>query len=189
MPAGFDLITTFDVIHDLPHPVEALGSDPHRARRRRHLPDGGTGRRASLVDNFNPRGVLIIGFSLLYCLPQSLVDGGLGLGAAWGPVRAEQSVPSGRIHPVRAAADRKPVQQLLPGRGMTGDQRHGLSHREPALRSVLGRRAGPPGRGSHRAAHSRSGRLAGIRAACSKRAPSNRFWPPATESGRRSARR
>jgi hypothetical protein len=45
--------------------------------------------RPSLDDNLHPRGALIRGFSLLYCLPQSLVDGGMGLGAAWGPVRAE----------------------------------------------------------------------------------------------------
>jgi SAM-dependent methyltransferase len=86
----FDLITTFDVIHDLPHPVEALG------RIRSALIEGGTylmmepAAEASLVDNFNPRGILTFGSSLLYCLPQSLVDDGMGLGAAWGPVRAEQ---------------------------------------------------------------------------------------------------
>lgn len=90
IPAGFDLITTFDVVHDLPDPVEVLG------RIRTALSDGGTylmmepAAGASLVDNFNSRGVLIMGFSLLYCLPQALVDGGLGLGAAWGPVRAKQ---------------------------------------------------------------------------------------------------
>ena len=86
----FDLITTFDVIHDLTDPVEAL------ARILNALDDHGTylmvepAAGTSLVDNLNPRGVLITGFSLLYCLPQSLVDGGAGLGAAWGPQRAER---------------------------------------------------------------------------------------------------
>ncbi len=90
LPGSFDLITTFDVIHDLPNPVEAL------VRIRAALSDAGTylmmepAAGAALVENFNPRGVLTIGFSLLYCLPQSLVDGGMGLGAAWGPLRAEQ---------------------------------------------------------------------------------------------------
>lgn len=90
LPTGFDLITTFDVIHDLPHPVEAL------ERIRAALADGGTylmmepAAQPSLVDNFTPRGILTFGSSLLYCLPQSLVDDGVGLGAAWGPVRAEQ---------------------------------------------------------------------------------------------------
>ena len=90
LPTGFDLITTFDVIHDLSHPVEVL------VRIRAALVDGGTylmvepAAGASLIDNFTPRGMLIFGSSLLYCLPQSLVDGGMGLGAGWGPVRAEQ---------------------------------------------------------------------------------------------------
>jgi SAM-dependent methyltransferase len=89
MVGKFDLITTFDVIHDLDHPVEALG------RILNALDDHGTylmvepAAGTSLVDNLNPRGVLITGFSLLYCLPQSLVGGGVGLGAAWGPQRAE----------------------------------------------------------------------------------------------------
>lgn len=90
LPSGFDLITTFDVIHDLPHPVEAL------ERIRSALVGGGTylmmepAAEASLVDNFNPRGILTFGSSLLYCLPQSLVDDGMGLGAGWGPIRAEK---------------------------------------------------------------------------------------------------
>ena len=90
LPTGFDLITTFDVIHDLSHPGEVL------ARIRAALAEGGTylmmepAAGPSIVDNFTPRGVLIQGFSLLYCLPQSLVDEGAGLGAAWGPARAEQ---------------------------------------------------------------------------------------------------
>ena len=90
LPGGFDFITTFDVIHDLPHPVEAL------ARIRSALAKGGTylmmepAAQPSLVDNYNPHGVLTFGFSLLYCLPQSLVEDGMGLGAGWGPIRAEQ---------------------------------------------------------------------------------------------------
>lgn len=90
LPTWFDLITTFDVIHDLPHPVEAL------ERIRSALIEGGTylmmepAAEPSLVDNFTPRGILTFGSSLLYCLPQSLVDGGAGLGAGWGPLRAEE---------------------------------------------------------------------------------------------------
>ena len=90
MAGDFDLITTFDVIHDLADPVEAL------SRILTALDQQGTylmvepAAGDSLIDNLNPRGVLLTGFSLLYCLPQSLVDNGPGLGAAWGPLRAEQ---------------------------------------------------------------------------------------------------
>lgn len=87
---GFDLITTFDVIHDLPDPYAVL------VRIREALNPGGTyfmmepNAGPTLADNINPWGTLLYGISVLYCLPQSLVGNGPGLGAAWGPVRAEE---------------------------------------------------------------------------------------------------
>jgi SAM-dependent methyltransferase len=87
---GFDFITSFDVIHDLPHPVEAL------SRIQAALKAGGTylmmepSAAPDLEDNFNPRGALLLGLSVIYCLPQGLVEGGLGLGTVWGPRRAEE---------------------------------------------------------------------------------------------------
>ena len=90
IPRGFDLVTTFDVIHDLADPKAVL------VRIREALNAGGTylmmepNVGASLAENLHPRGTLLYGISVLYCLPQSLVAGGPGLGAAWGPVRAEQ---------------------------------------------------------------------------------------------------
>ncbi|MGQ0847669.1 MAG: class I SAM-dependent methyltransferase [Actinomycetota bacterium] len=85
---GFDLITTFDVIHDLSHPLPAL-----QRIQEALTPDGtylmvepAAGPR--LEDNLSPRGTLLYGFGLLYCLPQSLVGGGAGLGVGWGPVKA-----------------------------------------------------------------------------------------------------
>lgn len=90
MPLGFDLVTTFDVIHDLPHPQRVL------ARIREAIKPDGTyllmepAVSPRLEENFNPHGALIYGFSLLYCLPQALANGGAGLGAAWGPVKAEE---------------------------------------------------------------------------------------------------
>jgi 2-polyprenyl-3-methyl-5-hydroxy-6-metoxy-1,4-benzoquinol methylase len=90
VPGGFDLITTFDVIHDLADPEAVLVSIKEA------LNPGGTylmmepNVGASLGENLHPRGTLLYGISVLYCLPQSLVSGGPGLGAAWGPVRAEQ---------------------------------------------------------------------------------------------------
>lgn len=89
LPNGFDLITTFDVIHDLSQPVKAL------SRIREVLNPEGVylmmepAAGPDLRDNLSTRGLLIIGTSVLYCLPQSLIGGGMGLGAAWGPRRAE----------------------------------------------------------------------------------------------------
>lgn len=86
---GFDLITAFDVVHDLADPAGAL------ARFREALDAGGTflmmepAVAARLEDNLEPRVALLYGISLLFCMTQSLAEGGAGLGTAWGPARAE----------------------------------------------------------------------------------------------------
>jgi 2-polyprenyl-3-methyl-5-hydroxy-6-metoxy-1,4-benzoquinol methylase len=90
IPDGFDLITAFDVIHDLPDPKAAL------ERVCQALKPEGTffmmepKAGPNLTDNMNPYGSLLYGISVLYCLPQSLVGNGPGLGTAWGPVEAEK---------------------------------------------------------------------------------------------------
>ncbi len=89
IPSGFDLITTFDVIHDLSDPYAVL------VRIKEALNPGGTyfmmepNAASTLSGNINPRGTLLYGVSVLYCLPVSQVGNGTGLGAAWGPVKAE----------------------------------------------------------------------------------------------------
>ena len=85
----FDLITTFDVVHDLAHPEAAV------ARFREVLAEDGTfllmepAVNAALEDNIEPRIALLYGVSLLFCMTQSLAEGGAGLGTAWGPEKAE----------------------------------------------------------------------------------------------------
>lgn len=85
----WDLVTTFDVVHDLPDPVTAL------RRIRAALADGGTYLMAEprvadeLRDNVgNPFARMLYGISCLLCVPQSLAQGGPGLGACWGEARA-----------------------------------------------------------------------------------------------------
>ncbi len=86
---GFDLITTFDVIHDL--------ADPRAGLRRIHeaLSDDGVylmmepQAESNLAGNLNPRGAMLYGISTLHCMTQSLAVGGEGLGAAWGRQLAE----------------------------------------------------------------------------------------------------
>lgn len=86
---GFDLITTFDVIHDLVRPREVLGCI------RSALAPGGTYLMVepavgdSLEENLNPGGALTYAMSTLHCMTVSLAHGGEGLGAAWGAKRAE----------------------------------------------------------------------------------------------------
>lgn len=80
----FDLITTFDVIHDLVDPLAGL-----KQIREALAPDGvylmmEPNASSNLEDNLNPRGALLYGVSTLHCMTQSLAHGGTGLGAAWG---------------------------------------------------------------------------------------------------------
>lgn len=88
---GYDLITTFDVVHDLPDPLGAL------RRIRAALSDGGTYLMVEpKVDDAlernreNPLGRMLSAMSCLHCVPQSLAQGGPGLGACWGPTRARE---------------------------------------------------------------------------------------------------
>jgi SAM-dependent methyltransferase len=86
---SFDLITTFDVIHDLAEPVAGL------TRIREALSGDGQylmmepNASSRLEDNLHDRGALLYGVSTLHCMTQSLAVGGEGLGAAWGREMAE----------------------------------------------------------------------------------------------------
>jgi SAM-dependent methyltransferase len=85
----WDLVTTFDVIHDLPDPAGAL------QRIRAALAVGGTYLMVepkvgeSLEQDLpNPFARMLRGMSCMHCVPQSLAQGGPGLGACWGEKRA-----------------------------------------------------------------------------------------------------
>lgn len=87
----YDLITTFDVIHDLPDPLGVL------ERIRCALKEDGTYLMVEpkvddrLENNRdNPFARLLFSISCLHCVPQSLSQGGPGLGACWGPGKARE---------------------------------------------------------------------------------------------------
>ena len=86
---GFDLITTFDVVHDLTNPLAGL------QRIREALRPNGSylmmepNASSKLEENLTDRGSLLYGISALHCMTQSLANGGAGLGAAWGTQQAE----------------------------------------------------------------------------------------------------
>ncbi|MDG2333414.1 MAG: methyltransferase domain-containing protein [Myxococcota bacterium] len=87
---GFDFITTFDVIHDVVDPLAVLG------QIRAALAEGGAYLMVEpqagddLEENLHSAGALTYALSTLHCMTQSLAHGGEGLGAAWGPGRAER---------------------------------------------------------------------------------------------------
>lgn len=82
LPECYDLITTFDVIHDMVDPRGAL-----RAIRKALKPDGTyllleINSKDKLEENFGPKGALFYGMSIMYCMTTSLAHGGEGLGTA-----------------------------------------------------------------------------------------------------------
>jgi len=80
LPEAFDVITTFDVVHDSADPLGLLRSI------RDALRPGGTYLCLEIncadqpADNVGPIASLLYGFSILYCMTTSLAQGGEGLG-------------------------------------------------------------------------------------------------------------
>ena len=81
----FDLVTTFDAIHDQAHPADVLRWI-HRALR-----PGGVYLCADIAASSNlednrehPLGPFLYAISTMHCMTVSLAYGGDGLGAAWG---------------------------------------------------------------------------------------------------------
>ncbi|KGN40568.1 class I SAM-dependent methyltransferase [Knoellia aerolata] len=103
--SGYDLVTTFDALHDMGDPVGA-------ARRvHRALADDGTWMVVEPVagdhveDNLNPVGRAYYGFSTLLCTPASLSqDVGLAIGTQAGPARIHDIVTAAGFGRFRIAA-------------------------------------------------------------------------------------
>jgi len=102
---GYDLVTTFDCLHDMGDPVGA-------ARHvRQSLSGDGTwmiveplaGDRVE--DNFNPFGRVFYGFSTLLCTPASLSqEVGLALGAQAGEARIRDVITTAGLTRFRRAS-------------------------------------------------------------------------------------
>ena len=80
IPEQYDVITTFDVVHDAADPLGLL-----RTIRRGLRTDGvyvclDINCSDKLEENQGPLGALFHGFSVLYCMTTSLAAGGAGLG-------------------------------------------------------------------------------------------------------------
>jgi 2-polyprenyl-3-methyl-5-hydroxy-6-metoxy-1,4-benzoquinol methylase len=82
LPEKYDIITTFDVVHDMINPRGAL----HAIRQA--LQPNGTylmleiNCKDKLEDNIGPLGAFFYSMSVLYCMTTSLAAGGEGLGTA-----------------------------------------------------------------------------------------------------------
>jgi 2-polyprenyl-3-methyl-5-hydroxy-6-metoxy-1,4-benzoquinol methylase len=90
-PQVFDLITTFDAIHDQAQPLNVL-KGIHRALKA----DGvylmqdisGTGHLDKDIEH--PLGIFLYTISCMHCMTVSLAQGGEGLGAMWGEVKTRE---------------------------------------------------------------------------------------------------
>jgi SAM-dependent methyltransferase len=87
-PRAFDLVTTFDAVHDQAKPLQVL-----RGVRRTLTADGyylmqDIRASSDLRHNLeHPLGTLLYTVSCLHCMTVSLAQGGEGLGAMWGEER------------------------------------------------------------------------------------------------------
>lgn len=90
-PSSYDLVTAFDVIHDLPHPAETVAAI-HAALK----PDGvflmvDIAASSHLHANLDhPLAPALYTASIFHCMTVSLANGGPGLGAMWGEQQALQ---------------------------------------------------------------------------------------------------
>lgn len=90
-PEVFDLITTFDAIHDQARPLNVL-KGIHRALK----PDGVylmqdiSGTSHIHRDIEHPIGTFLYTLSCMHCMTVSLAQGGEGLGAMWGEERTRE---------------------------------------------------------------------------------------------------
>ena len=91
--AAYDLVTTFDAIHDQAHPATVLANI-----RRALRPDGcylmvDIKASSNLEDNLDlPWASFLYAVSTVHCMSVSLGQGGDGLGTAWGVQTAERMV-------------------------------------------------------------------------------------------------
>lgn len=90
-PGAYDLVTTFDAVHDQAKPLSVL-----RGIRRTIRPDGvylmqdisGTGHVHKDIEH--PIGTLLYTISTMHCMTVSLAQGGEGLGAMWGEEKTRE---------------------------------------------------------------------------------------------------
>ncbi|MGV4981130.1 class I SAM-dependent methyltransferase [Streptomyces sp. NRAIS4] len=83
--AEYDLVTAFDVIHDLARPAETLAAIARALRPGGTFLMGDIAASSRLEQNIgHPFAPALYGFSVFYCMTTSLSTGGAGLGTVWG---------------------------------------------------------------------------------------------------------
>ncbi|MFG2648189.1 class I SAM-dependent methyltransferase [Streptomyces sp. NPDC048436] len=85
LSGSYDLITAFDVIHDLARPARTLSAIADALRDDGVFLMGDIAASSKLEENLDhPMGPALYTFSVFYCMTVSLGEGGAGLGTVWG---------------------------------------------------------------------------------------------------------
>ncbi len=91
LTGSYDLITAFDVIHDLARPTRTLAAVSQALREDGVFLMGDIAASSRLEDNIgHPLCPALYAFSVFYCMSVSLGEGGEGLGTVWGEQTARQ---------------------------------------------------------------------------------------------------
>ncbi|MGX2995705.1 class I SAM-dependent methyltransferase [Streptomyces sp. JNUCC 64] len=101
----YDLITAFDVIHDLARPAATLAAVARALRPDGTFLMGDIAASSALEENVgHPFGPALYGFSVFYCMTTSLSTGGAGLGTVWGRETALRMLTEAGFTHVRTAS-------------------------------------------------------------------------------------
>ncbi|MEV6007020.1 class I SAM-dependent methyltransferase [Streptomyces sp. NPDC051976] len=91
LTGSYDLITAFDVIHDLAEPARTLAAVAGALKDDGVFLMGDIAASSRLEENIDhPLGPGLYTFSVFYCMSVSLSEGGEGLGTVWGEQTARQ---------------------------------------------------------------------------------------------------
>lgn len=83
--AAFDLVFTFDAVHDQPHPARLLENIRRSLRADGVYVMQDIWAATPVADNLDhPMAPFLYTISTMHCMTVSLAQGGIGLGAAWG---------------------------------------------------------------------------------------------------------
>ena len=103
---GYDLVTTFDCLHDMGDPVGAARHVRDALAPRRHLADRRAVAGDTVEDNLNPVGRVYYSFSTFLCVPNALSQpGGYALGAQAGEAAIGDVVTEAGFTRFRRAAE------------------------------------------------------------------------------------
>jgi SAM-dependent methyltransferase len=102
--ARYDLITTFDAVHDQARPDLVLAGIAQALRPAGVYLCVDIAASSELPDNLDhPLGPLLYTISCMHCMTVSLAEGGMGLGAMWGEQKAREMLRDAGFTSIEAA--------------------------------------------------------------------------------------